>query len=161
MLSLTSIMSTTAGIVGEVPPTPAAVDAMLRPPPRDRQGLIEHGVWVSSVIQGPSYFDAGEERARWTRAVDRSVSPAGAARQLGAMAAVPSRLEALAKLAIPSLVIHGEKDPLMPVENAHRIAAAISGARLLIFPQMGHDLPRPLWPEMVRAIGENAGRPAP
>jgi pimeloyl-ACP methyl ester carboxylesterase len=160
-LSLTSIMSTPAGIVGEVPPAPAAVEAMLQPPPTDRDSLIEHGVWVSSVIQSPTYFDAGEERARWTRAVDRSVSPAGTARQLGAMAAAPSRLEALGRLGIPVLVIHGEKDPLMPVENGRRTAAAIPGARLLVFPDMGHELPRPLWSEIVRAIAENAKRPAP
>jgi pimeloyl-ACP methyl ester carboxylesterase len=134
---------------------------MLEAPPTDRGGLIEHGVWVSSVIHGPTYFDAGEERAKRARAVDRSVSPAGAARQLGAMAAAPSRMEALANLTIPALVIHGEEDPLMPVENGRRIAAAIPGARLLTFPEMGHDLPRPLWPEMVRAIAENARRPAP
>jgi pimeloyl-ACP methyl ester carboxylesterase len=70
-------------------------------------------------------------------------------------------MEALANLTIPALVIHGEKDPLMPVENGRRIAAAIPGARLLTFPEMGHHLPRPLWPEMVRAIAENARRRAP
>jgi pimeloyl-ACP methyl ester carboxylesterase len=161
VLTLTIIMSTAAGVVGEVAPTPAAVEAMLEPPPTDRGGLIEHGVWVSSVIHGPTYFDAGEERAKRTRAVDRSVSRAGAARQLGAMAAAPSRLQALSNLTIPALVIHGEEDPLMPVENGRLIAAAIPGARLLTFPEMGHDLPRSLWPEMVRAIAENARRPAP
>jgi len=53
--------------------------------------------------------------------------------------------------------VHGEVDPLVPVENGCRTADAIPGARLLVLPTMGHDLPRALWPEMVAAIAGVAG----
>jgi pimeloyl-ACP methyl ester carboxylesterase len=57
---------------------------------------------------------------------------------------------------MPALVVHGEADPLVPVENGRRTAEAIPGARLLLLPTMGHDLPAPCWPEIVDAIAETA-----
>jgi pimeloyl-ACP methyl ester carboxylesterase len=88
--------------------------------------------------------------------VDRAVSLAGTARQMGAIAAATSRLEDLRRLDVPTLVVHGEADPLVPVENGRRTAAAIPGARLLVLPDMGHDLPPQVWPEVVSAIADLA-----
>jgi pimeloyl-ACP methyl ester carboxylesterase len=155
-LSLTSIMSAPGGLRDNAPATPEAVEALLKTPPTDREGLIEHGVWVSSRISGPAHFDPDEVRRKRTRAVDRSVSTAGTARQLAAVAAAPSRVAGLGTLDLPALVVHGEVDPLVPVENGRRTAEAIPGARLLILPTMGHDLPRACWPEIVAAIAETA-----
>lgn len=161
VLSLTSIMSAPGGMADNVPATPEATEALLKQPPADRDGLIEHGVWVSSRISGPAHFDPEDARRKRARAVDRSVSVAGTARQLAAVAASPSRVEQLGALDVPALVIHGEADPLVPVENGRRTAIAIPGARLLVLPTMGHDLPRPLWPEIADAIVETAGRADP
>jgi pimeloyl-ACP methyl ester carboxylesterase len=157
VLSLTSIMSAPGGLADNVPATPAATEALLAPPPADRDGLIEHGVWVSSRLSGPEHFDPDETRRKRARAVDRSVSVAGTARQLAAIAAARSRVDDLGGLRVPALVVHGEVDPLLPVENGRRTAAAIPGARLLLVPTMGHDLPRPCWPEIVDAIAALAG----
>jgi pimeloyl-ACP methyl ester carboxylesterase len=156
VLSLTSIMSATGGLRDNVPATPEATEALLKTPPTDREGLIEHGVWVSGLISGPEHFDPEEARRKRTRAIDRSVSVAGTARQLAAIAAAPSRAEQLGALEMPALVVHGESDPLVPVENGRRTAAAIPGARLLLLPTMGHDLSAPCWPEIVDAIAETA-----
>jgi pimeloyl-ACP methyl ester carboxylesterase len=156
VLSLTSIMSGPGSRAENMPATPEATEVLLKRSPADREGLIEHGIWVNKVLQGPTYFDEAESRWRRTRAVDRSVSTEGTARQLGASWAALGRTEALGKVSVPALVIHGEIDPLIPVENGRRTAAAIPGARLLTFPQMGHHLPRPLWPEIVEAIVANA-----
>jgi pimeloyl-ACP methyl ester carboxylesterase len=156
VLSLTSIMSATGGLADNVPATPEATEALLKPPPADREGLIEHGVWVSSRISGPEHFDPEEARRKRIRAIDRSVSVAGTARQLAAIAAARSRAEQLGALEVPTLVVHGEADPLVPVENGRRTAEAIPGARLLLLPTMGHDLPAPCWPEIVDAIAETA-----
>jgi len=161
VLSLTSIMSAPGGLVDNVPATPEAADALLAPPPADREGMIEHGVWVSSRTAGPEHFDREESRRRRTIAVDRSVSPAGTARQFAAIAAARSRVAALRTLDVPTLVVHGEVDPLVPVENGRRTAEAIPGARLLLLPTMGHDLPRPYWPRIVAAIAETARRADP
>jgi pimeloyl-ACP methyl ester carboxylesterase len=158
VLSLTSIMSAPGGMTDNAPATPDAMEALLKPPPADREGMIEHGVWVSSRISGPEHFDPEEARRKRIRAIDRSVSVAGTARQLAAIAAARSRAEQLGALDVPALVVHGEVDPLVPVENGRRTAEAIPGARLLVLPTMGHDLPRPCWPEIVDAIVETAHR---
>jgi pimeloyl-ACP methyl ester carboxylesterase len=161
VLSLTSIMSAPGGLMDNVRATPEAAEALMAPPPADREGLIEHGVWVSSRIMGPEHFDPEESRRRRTIAVDRSVSQEGTARQFAAVAAAGSRVAALRTLDLPALVVHGEVDPLVPVENGRRTAEAIPGARLLLLPTMGHDLPRVYWPRIVAAIAETARRADP
>jgi pimeloyl-ACP methyl ester carboxylesterase len=78
------------------------------------------------------------------------------------VASAPNRTEALAGVRAPTTVIHGDADPLVDVSGGRATAEAIPGARLVIFPGMGHDLPRALWPEIIDAIVENtaASRPA-
>jgi pimeloyl-ACP methyl ester carboxylesterase len=89
-------------------------------------------------------------------AVDRAYHLAGFARQLQAIGAAPSRLSRLAELRVPALVVHGDADILVPVENGRLVAGAIPGARLLEIPGMGHDVPRRVWPQVVDAIAELA-----
>ena len=151
VLSLTSFMSDLGG--EDVSRAgPEVVGLLLKPPPRDREGLIEHGVELSRVLWGPRYFD--EERSRRTRteAVDRAVAIEGTARQFGAVAVRPSRRAALGSLKVPALVIHGDADPLVPFENGKRTAAAIPGARLLVLPEVGHDLPPAFYETVADAI---------
>ena len=156
-LSMTSIMSAPGGMRHNAPATPEAMEALMTPPPTGRDALIEHGVRTTRIISGP-HFDEDEVRARRSRLVDRSVAIEGTGRQLAAVAAAPSRVEALGRVAMPALVIHGEIDPLVPVENGRRTADAIPGARLLVLPEMGHELPRVYWPQIVDAISETARR---
>ncbi len=104
-------------------------------------------------LSGPSSaFD--EERARRvaTALYDRCFCPEGAARQFLALLASGNRRPALAKLALPTLVIHGDRDPLVPVEHGKDTAEAVPGADLLIIEGMGHNLPREAWPSIVAAI---------
>jgi len=157
VLSLTSIMSGPGGMRDNVHGTPEATAVLVERPPADREGMIEHGVRVSRVLCGV-HFDEAEARRRRAQAVDRAARVEGTQRQLAAIAAAPSRVEALGRLRVPALVIHGEADPLLPVENGRRTAAAIPGARLLLLPTMGHDLPRAFWTPIVDAITETAAR---
>ena len=46
---------------------------------------------------------------------------------------------------MPTLVIHGEQDPLVHVSGGRATAAAIPGAELVVIDGMGHDLPKELW----------------
>jgi len=57
---------------------------------------------------------------------------------------------------VPTLVIHGIDDPLVPVENGRRVAAAVPGARLLEFEGMGHNMPERFWPQILDAIVDTA-----
>lgn len=156
VLSMTSIMSGPGGLADNAPATPEATEALLKPPPTEREAMIEHGVWVASRISGPEFFDPEDAREKRIRAIDRSVSMDGTARQMAAIAASRSRAEALGRLTIPVLVVHGAVDPLVPIENGRRTADAIPGARLLVLPGAGHDLPRPYWPEVVDGIAATA-----
>ena len=76
----------------------------------------------------------------------------GTARQLAGVAASEPRHERLRSLRVPTLVIHGEVDPLIPVEGGRDTAARIPGAELVVIERMGHDLPRAYWPRIVEAI---------
>ena len=154
VLSLTSIMSTTgAADVGQG--TQEAMTALLTPPPTERDAVIERGVELGRVICGPLY-DEDVARQRFAEAYDRCFHPAGAPFQLAAITKTGDRTAALEGLDVPTLVIHGKADPLIQPSGGEATAAAVPGARLLMLDQMGHDLPRPLWPEIVGAIADHA-----
>jgi pimeloyl-ACP methyl ester carboxylesterase len=153
VLSLTSIMSTT-GERGIANPTEAALAVLLSPPAKTREETMERAVEARHVIGSPGFpRDEAEIRARAGVAWDRGVNPAGFARQLAAIWASGDRTPALRALDVPTLVVHGEDDPLVPVAGGRATAAAIPGAELWTVPGMGHDLPRALWPEMTARIG--------
>jgi pimeloyl-ACP methyl ester carboxylesterase len=156
--SLCSIMSTTGDrAVGR--PTPEAAAALMRPRPADRAVAIEGAVAASRITGSPAYPAPEDElRRRAAAAYDRSYRPAGFARQYAALVASPDRTPALAQVTAPTLVIHGEADPLVTVSGGRATAAAIPGSRLLVIPGMGHDFPRELWPDLIDAITDNAGQ---
>lgn len=150
VLTLTSMMSTT-GEPEYGQSTPEAMAALLTPAPADRAGYIEasqsSAIWRSSRY--PEMTAACQIAAE---SYDRCYYPVGANRQLAAMIASGPRAEALGRLDIPTLVIHGLDDTLIAPSGGERTAAVIPGARLLLLKDMGHDRPVPLWPEICDAI---------
>jgi pimeloyl-ACP methyl ester carboxylesterase len=155
-LTLTSIMSGPSGD-DQVQPTEEGRSVLFAPAPDDREGRIELGVWAKRKLVGPADpFDDDYERARIVRAVDRGSNPAGFVRQLQAIGAAEGRLERLRSAHVPTLVIHGDADILIPVENGRLVAAAVPGARLIEIDGMGHDLPRRIWSQVADAIAELA-----
>jgi pimeloyl-ACP methyl ester carboxylesterase len=156
VLTLTSMISGPNG-EDQVQPTPEALALLMTPVPATREERIELGVRSKKELLGPADpFDRSYERVRVAAAVDRAYHPAGFVRQLQAITAAPSRLSRLAELRVPTLVVHGDADILVPVENGRLVAAAIPGARLLEIAGMGHDVPRRVWPQVVDAIAELA-----
>jgi pimeloyl-ACP methyl ester carboxylesterase len=130
---------------------------LMTPVPGTREARIDLGVHSKKMLLGPADpFDQVYERERVAAAVDRAYHPAGFVRQVQAISRAPSRVARLAALRIPTLVVHGDADILVPVENGRLVAAAIPGARLLEIPGMGHDVPRRVWPQVVEAITELA-----
>jgi len=117
VLSLTSIMSTTGD--RELPRArPEAVAALLEPPPRDRDGAMARAAKVFRTIGSPGFpFDEARVRERAGRSYDRCFHPAGVARQMLAILAAGSRAPALRQVRVPTLVIHGTEDPLVPVAH--------------------------------------------
>lgn len=150
--TLTSIMSST-GNPKLPPPKPSALIASLAPPPATREASIERMVSLFRIIGSPGFaFDEAEVRERAARSYDRGFNPGGVIRQLVAILASGSRVEALRSVRVPALVIHGKDDPLVPLAAGEDTAAAIPGAELLVIDGMGHDLPRAVWPRIIDAI---------
>ena len=153
--SLVSIMSTPAPHLGA--PTPEARAVLFAPAAFSRDEVIEQGVAGARITHGPVYFDEDRVRERIAAAFDRGHHPEGTARQLVAILADGDRTERLGAITAPALVIHGAADPLVQPEAGERTAAAIPGARLEIIPEMGHDIPVPLWPRIIGLILEHIG----
>ncbi|MBK9544370.1 MAG: alpha/beta hydrolase [Dehalococcoidia bacterium] len=156
VISMTSIMSTTGNPnVGQA--TPAAMTALMAPPATSRDEAIERGKQSARIVGSPGY-PAGDEvvAARIARDFDRCFYPIGVARQMLAVMATGDRSEALNTVTAPTLVIHGEDDPLVTLSGGQATAAAIPGARLVTFPGMGHDLPASLRAKFVEVIAGHA-----
>lgn len=154
--SLTSIMSTPGPNVAQ--PTPEALDALLTPPATTVPEAEERILAKAAVWGSPGLYDEDEIRDRVRRAWGRYYNPDGTARQFAAILASGDRTEALAALDLPTLVIHGTADTLIPPVGGEATAAAIPGAELLLVEGMGHDLPRPLWPQVTEAIVKHVAR---
>jgi len=150
--SLTSIMSTTGD--RRLPgPKAKVLRALLRPRPRDRAVAVRRGMEMFRLIGGSGYPPPDAElRAKVEQAVQRSYRPGAVARQLIAIQAAPSRVQALRRVRAPTLVLHGSDDPLVPMAGGEATAANIPGARLRIVPGMGHFLPEALVPLLVDEI---------
>jgi pimeloyl-ACP methyl ester carboxylesterase len=154
-LSLTSIMSTTGN--PELPrakPEAMAVINNRGPDPReDMDAFLDHAVVANRAICSPAYpAEASVVRANAKANFERSFYPVGFQRHYAAIVASPDRRPKLAKLAVPTVVIHGEADPLVPVDGGRDTAANVPGAELVVLAGMGHDLPAALHGEVADAI---------
>jgi pimeloyl-ACP methyl ester carboxylesterase len=156
VLSLTSIMSTTGH--AKLPPAQKEAIAVLtrRPVSMAETVMVEHGVKIGRTIGSPGYpADEARLRANATRDFRRSYYPSGMPRQLAAIIADGDRRARLARVSAPTLVIHGEDDPLVPLECGIDTAKHIPGATLKTIPGMGHDLPLELVEEIAEAVSSH------
>jgi pimeloyl-ACP methyl ester carboxylesterase len=124
----------------------------------DRAGAIARAIETTRAIGSPIHFDEERARDKAARAYDRNADSSGTVRQLLAVMASPSRTEALAAVTAPTLVIHGELDPLVQPSGGVRTAEAVPGAELHLFADMAHDVEPPLWPDVVPLIHRHTGR---
>ena len=154
--TLTSVMSST-GDPDLPPPKPEALSILFKRLPTERIDYIESCVQVWRVLSGTKFpVDEIRVRKRAEQSHDRGLNPAGFARQHAAIIASGSRKEMLKSLTVPTMVLHGDADPLVPVECSIDTANAIPGAKLVIIKGMGHALPKALWPRVINAIVRHA-----
>ena len=158
--SLTLIM-TSSGSRRLPGPTLKVRSALISRPadPNNVQSVIEHSVKLYRLIGSPGY-PAPEAylQERLGQSVRRSYRPAGTARQMVAIAADGNRSKLLARITVPTQIIHGQADPLVPVAAGRDLAAKIAGAELDLIAGMGHDLPTEMWPRFVSGIASAAAR---
>jgi proline iminopeptidase len=155
--TLTSIMSS-SGNPFVAMARPRALGAILHRPddPDDPASVTDHLVHVMEVI-GSHGFPADPKALRelCRRVANRGYDTRGTARQMLAMLASGDRRAELATIAVPTLVIHGLDDPLIPKAAGREVARHVPGAKLLEFEGMGHDLPAALVPKIVAAIAQH------
>jgi pimeloyl-ACP methyl ester carboxylesterase len=160
LMSMTSIMSTTGN--GKLPQAnPAAIGALTAPlKGTDEDTIVAHGLNIIRNIGTPDSaeypFDEARQRERVLANMRRSVYPAGLPRQLAAIIDDGDRTARLGAVRVPTLVLHGEADPLVKLPGGEATAAAISGARLVTIPGWGHDLPLKLVPRLASEIAAHA-----
>ncbi len=119
---------------------------------------VERLMRVFTLIGSPAFRpEPAAFKARLTASVQRAWRPNGMARQLVAIAADGDRTPMLSRITVPTHIVHGAEDPLVPVAAARDLHARIAGSTLEIIDGMGHDLPAALWPRFAAAIGRREG----
>jgi pimeloyl-ACP methyl ester carboxylesterase len=151
--SMISIMSSSGrrGLPQGKPEALAMLSAQPEGPAREQ--LVAHGMKLRRTIAGPGYPpDDAELRAFVEKNVDRRWWPQGAARQYVSVMASGNRVELLKGVKVPTLVLHGEDDPLLPVECGREVAALVPGAEIQTWPGWGHDFPKAMIPKVIDRI---------
>ncbi|HUJ66969.1 MAG TPA: alpha/beta hydrolase [Acidimicrobiales bacterium] len=154
IMSMTSVMSAPGSLAGER--APDVVAAFTAPPATTREEAAQRQLAGLRAWGSPACLDEDRIAADAYAAYDRCWDPAGRQRQALAVASSPSREQALHSLTVPTLVVHGDADRLVPPEYGRQTAAAIPGARLEIVAGMGHDYPPQYWDRMVDLISTHA-----
>jgi pimeloyl-ACP methyl ester carboxylesterase len=154
--SLTSIMSTTGNPRVGRPKTSVLLRAgkLTR---GSKETFPERQAALFKLFSG-SLYDELEIREVAKLSVERNFTPDGTARQMAAIMASPDRTPQLKKLNVPTLVVHGLEDGLVQPSGGYATTKAIPGARLLAFPDMGHNLPQARIPEILDEIKRNTLR---
>ena len=151
--SLTSIMSSTGNPDLPGPPDEVVGALITTISGADTETIIAQNIQAAKVFGGPHYDYEAHGIGRFARvAVERAHRPEGVLRQLGAILSAEDRRGALGNLEVPTLVIHGNADPLVPVEAGRDTAAAVPGANYLEIDKLGHDLPEPVIGDIVESI---------
>lgn len=158
VLSMTSIMSS-SGKPG-LPGPRADIRKRLMTPRPSKSTKEEAVKFGAEALEAISFTDQKRAPTAFVdmaaRAFDRGYYPIGMKRQLLAIIADGSRVERLKKITVPTLVVHGGADPLVPKEGSEDIVRHISGARLEIIDKMAHDLPPSQVGRMIELIADHA-----
>jgi pimeloyl-ACP methyl ester carboxylesterase len=122
----------------------------------NRQEAVDAYLLNEAPCAGPAY----PHDEQWLRTLgglmyDRNYDPDGVDRQRQAITGPDNRLPALARLSVPTLIIHGDSDALISPTGSEAIHHAIRGSELKIYPGMGHQLPRALWTDIINRLTEN------
>jgi pimeloyl-ACP methyl ester carboxylesterase len=152
---LISVMSSSGD--PSVPRPAPDILARLTESAQGREAIIALSAENRAVFGSPAYPEPAEVRlAASTAAHDRCYCPDGVARQMQAVIADGSRTERLQQISVPTLVIHGADDPLIPLGAGEHTARSIPGARLEVIAGMGHNLPDALAPKIAGLVAEFA-----
>ncbi len=154
IVSMTSVMSAPGSLTGERDPD--VVAAFTAPAATSREEAAQRQLDSLKAWGSPACFDVERITADACAAYDRCWDPGGRLRQAMAVASSSSREEPLRSVNVPTLVVHGDADRLVPLEFGRKTAAAVPGARFEIVEGMGHDYPPQYWDRLVDLISGHA-----
>ncbi len=154
-LSLTSLMSST-GRRGSGRPHDQAKWIFTATVPCDSvDDYVDYAERHHRSIAGSTHVEVDEARNIAVRAYMRGLRPRGTVRQLAAIKADGDRVERLGAITVPTLVVHGDHDPMMDVSGGRDTAAAIPGAQLHLLPGVGHTIPVAVAGPLVARLAEH------
>lgn len=159
-VSTLTLMMTTSGARRLPQPSWKVRQALMtRPMGPGLDAAVNWGVGLFRLIGSPAYPTPPDAlRARIRASAERAWHPAGSARQLLAIVADGDRTPWLSTLSVPTTVIHGTADPLVPPACGEQLARHIRGAELVLIDGMGHDLPEPLLERFAQLLAQTATR---
>ena len=143
------------------PPAPEKLMALLSGPGKvsTREEYIAASAKALQTIGSPGYPLSDQEAWELAESFhDRAFDPAGVMRQSAAVMGSGSLRRYARAITAPTVVVHGRADTLMRPAGGKAIAHAVPDSRLLLLDGMGHDLPEPLWPQIIGAITDNIAR---
>ena len=133
--------------------------ALFSPRPRSQEEAGRHVEALFAAIGSPLFPIEGDRLRRIGElSFQRGMSPRGFMRHFAAVLASGDRKAKLRGVDIPTLVIHGSRDPMFPLRAGRDMTRMLRNATWLPIAGMGHDLPPALWPVIVRAIARHAAR---
>lgn len=154
--SLTSIMSSATSPSLPGPKLQVLLQLARRPTPFNREASIRYTMRMNRLIGSPAYpMDELELRQLAETSFERTSTPSGFKRQLVAITAAGDRSHLLRKIKVPTLVIHGSDDPLIPVRMGLATAAGIRKSKMRVIHGMGHDLPSGLVPQLSKLLSKH------
>lgn len=159
--SLTLMMTTTGARHLPHPGLRVRAALLSRPNAKRPEAVVAHLQRLLAVIGSPAFApDPAVQHQRLHALVARAWRPAGTARQLLAVAADADRSTLVGRIRLPTAIIHGLDDPLVPVAAGRDLAARIPGAQTDFIPGMGHDLPDALLPRFAQCMTQLAKQAA-
>ncbi|MGI9624665.1 MAG: alpha/beta fold hydrolase [Acidimicrobiales bacterium] len=155
-----TLLSSTSGSSSVGQPSAEAMDALVRerPASQTRAEVIESDLADRRIWATPEHFDADLAREYFGRCFDRARNPAGMTRQMAAVVCAPDREPDLARLDVPTLVMHGTEDKLIAPDGGERLAELIPGSEFVGLDGMGHDLPPYYWAPVIESVTQLAIR---
>jgi pimeloyl-ACP methyl ester carboxylesterase len=153
-LSLTCIMTMTGNRAIQDPSFGVQLELIKQPKSGSLEDMMAFRLHFEGKVcaTGENPPSEDDRRRRAMRGFDRSTYDKGKANQSVAIVAAPARDEALKKVTLPTIVVHGEKDILVPPANGRHLAKCLPNARLVVLPRMGHYISPAEWPVITQLL---------
>jgi pimeloyl-ACP methyl ester carboxylesterase len=154
-----TFVSTSTGEAGLPPPTEKLTEGLpADPDPADSASVVAYVVGSArSCAGGSPYFDEAATRALVERDVARARNYASTLVNHYAIDSDRPTRGGFGDIVAPTLVVHGDHDPLLPLPHGEALRDAIPGAQLLVLAGAGHDLPKPVWDAFELALIRHTG----